>query len=213
MPIVHGPPTPEGPAAGAAQPINADCPPVEEDKLPPKQILSNETTWYTNRVLKFSGDINYYKNSTPKGYDRDVDYEKKDTFKSTKEEKKKDQIDINKRAKKLAKNSIHKNVDMEEIEKVEDRKEEKGIKWVCNKTVEAKEDEAEEWMAYREAADDIVGRENDRMSQALYSNQLNQRSHLDYNYLNQWNNREYEVPQVHATLTQRDVPHSSWSEI
>lgn len=36
MPIVHGPPTPEGPAAGAAMPINADCPPVEEDKLPPK---------------------------------------------------------------------------------------------------------------------------------------------------------------------------------
>ena len=148
-PIVHGPPTPEGPAAGAATPINPDCPPVEEDKLPPKTFLANETTWYNNRILKFSGDINYYKNSTPKGYDSDVDYEKKDTFKSTKEEKKKDQIDINKRAKKLAKNSVHKEVDMEEIEKVEDRKEEKGIKWVCNKTVEAKEDEAEEWMAYK----------------------------------------------------------------
>jgi hypothetical protein len=58
--------------------------------LPPKEILANETTWMTNRILKFSGDINYYKNSTPKGYSDDVDYKKKDTFKSTKDEKKKD---------------------------------------------------------------------------------------------------------------------------
>lgn len=185
MPIVHGPPTPEGPAAGAAMPINADCPPVEEDKLPPKQILSNETTWYNNRILKFSGDINFYKNSTPKGYDADVDYEKKDTFKSTKEEKKKDQVEINKRAKKLAKDSIHKNVDMEEIEKVEERKEEKkGVKWVCNKTVEAKEEDPADLMSIRQAMEEVVGKENARMQTIRH--QLNQRSHLDYNYLNQW---------------------------
>jgi len=157
-PIVHGPPTPEGPAAGAAMPINPDCLPVEEDKLPPKEILSNETTWYTNRVLKFAGDINFYKNSTPSGYDGEVDYEKKDTFKSTKEEKKKDQVEINKKAKKLAKEAIHKNVDMEEIEKVEDKKEEKGIKWVCNKTVEAKE-EAADLMSMRQAMEEVEQRE------------------------------------------------------
>lgn len=135
MPIIHGPPTPEGEAAGAATPINADCPPVDYDKLPPKEILSNETTWYNNKILKFSGDINWYKNSTPKGYDEDVDYEKKDTFKTTKEEKKKDQIIINKEAKELAKKSVHKNVDMEEIEKVEEKKAEKKVYTAeCNVT-------------------------------------------------------------------------------
>lgn len=90
MPIVFGPPTPEGEAAGAAIPVNADCGPIDKDLLPPKEILANETTWYDNKILKFSGDINWYKNSTPAGYDADVDYDKKDTFKSTKEEKKKD---------------------------------------------------------------------------------------------------------------------------
>jgi hypothetical protein len=90
MPIVFGPPTPEGEAAGAATPVNADCGPIDKDLLPPKEILANETTWYDNKILKFSGDINWYKNSTPAGYDDDVDYDKKDTFKTTKEEKKKD---------------------------------------------------------------------------------------------------------------------------
>lgn len=131
-PIIHGPPTPEGEAAGAAQPINADCPPVDHDKLPPKVIKPNETTWYENKILKFSGDINYYKNSTPAGYDDDVDYDKKDTFKSTKEEKKKDQVEINKEAKKLAKKSVHDN----ELPPIpEAKKEEK--KWECGKEVPA----------------------------------------------------------------------------
>jgi hypothetical protein len=135
LPIVHGPPTPEGEAAGAATPVNADCGPIDKDLLPPREILSNETTWYENKILKFSGDINWYKNSTPKGYDEDVDYDAKDTFKTTKEEKKKDQVEINKEAKKLAKKSVHKNVDMEEIEKVEDRKEEKiDLTRECNVT-------------------------------------------------------------------------------
>lgn len=134
LPIIKGPPTPEGPAAGAATPINADCPPIDYDKLPPKKIYPNSTTWAVNKILKFSGDINWYKNSTPAGYDEDIDYDKKDTFKSTKEEKKKDMVEIKKEAKKLAKESEHKNVDMEEIEKVEKREEKKGVKWECNIT-------------------------------------------------------------------------------
>lgn len=134
MPIIFGPPTPEGPAAGAATPINAECPPIDTDKLPPKTIYPNSTTWAVNKILKFSGDINWYKNSTPAGYDADVDYDKKDTFKSTKEEKKKDMVEIKKEAKKLAKEAEHKNVDMDEIEKVEKREEKKGHKWECNIT-------------------------------------------------------------------------------
>lgn len=165
MPIIHGPPTPEGPAAGAATPINADCLPVEVDRLPPKEILPNETTWMVNRILKFSGDINYYKNSTPKGYSDDVDYEKKDTFKSTKEEKKKDQVEINKRAKKLAKESEHKHVDMEEIEKVEEKKEEKkGFKVMCNSTEEVKkEDDPADLMSIRQAMEEVEHRDAARM--------------------------------------------------
>jgi len=98
---------------------------------------------------------------------------------------------------------------MDEIEKVEDRKEEKGVKWLCNKTIEGKADDAEEFMSIKQAMDEVVHRENVRMN--TIKHQLQQRSHFDYNYLNQWNNREYGIPQVHATLSQREEPHSSWS--
>jgi hypothetical protein len=43
-------------------------------------------------------------------------------------------IEIKKEAKKLAKEAEHKNVDMEEIEKVEKREEKKGVQWECNIT-------------------------------------------------------------------------------
>lgn len=195
QPIIFGPPTPEGPAAGAATPINADCPPVDHDKLPPKKILKNETTWAVNKILKFTGDINWYKNSTPAGYDEDIDYDKKDTFKSTKDEKKKDMIEIKKEAKKLAKESEHKNVDMDEIEKVEKREEKKGVKWECNITGVAQlPGEAIDLrlmeVAHKEENERRLRFLQEAQDPNFYANQ----------YLAQQNYRHHHIPSVHSSI-------------